>query len=574
MEKIFIKKLALGAITASDVLRILFDNQERLAQQAKKLKPTIERTIIAAFNGLRLAIFKLNDEYKLSAAFASILTVVIEKLSLAVTVAALTAIPFLIRAISISLIPALFKLGEVLTGLTLTNVFTILAVGIAIAVVLIFKNLDELTAKFRRFQAFLSDVGGAILEFRKSIISPFDKNKDVKFAALDKAIDEQIKQSNRLRKEARELEKNAKKTKFFGLSPEEIKKGMDVLKGVYKGGAQTISKAISSLNVGFREGSITVIEYFDQLNKFKIEDLNKQFGKGSVQLDAYNKQLNALQLNQLNRDFNEGDISLKAYRQSLDELKLEDLRNQLDAGTISLMQFNNEALKFSDAFSTRSVLVQGANNYIDSIGTASEETVAAISRSFNALENELVNAFTKGQFSFKAFANSLLADLARIVTRMLILKPLVEGLTSSFGFSGFSGTQLPATGGGGGTLTAANGAAFDTGGIRKFANGGIVGSPTMFGHSGGTGLMGEAGPEAILPLSRNKGKLGVEASVTPVNINIINNSDTEITSTETAGPSGERNIEVVIETKVREGLAKGTYDKQLRSNFGINRKGY
>jgi phage-related minor tail protein len=49
--------------------------------------------------------------------------------------------------------------------------------------------------------------------------------------------------------------------------------------------------------------------------------------------------------------------------------------------------------------------------------------------------------------------------------------------------------------------------------VVPFANGGIVGSPTLFPLSGGrTGLMGEAGPEAIMPLKRGRdGKLGVQA---------------------------------------------------------------
>jgi len=59
----------------------------------------------------------------------------------------------------------------------------------------------------------------------------------------------------------------------------------------------------------------------------------------------------------------------------------------------------------------------------------------------------------------------------------------------------------------------ANGGAFQGGSqIQAFANGGVVGGPTMFPMNGGkTGLMGEAGPEAIMPLKRGaNGKLGVE----------------------------------------------------------------
>ena len=56
----------------------------------------------------------------------------------------------------------------------------------------------------------------------------------------------------------------------------------------------------------------------------------------------------------------------------------------------------------------------------------------------------------------------------------------------------------------------ANGAAFSQGRVTPFATGGIVSSPTTFPMRGGVGLMGEAGPEAIMPLSRGAdGKLGV-----------------------------------------------------------------
>lgn len=64
------------------------------------------------------------------------------------------------------------------------------------------------------------------------------------------------------------------------------------------------------------------------------------------------------------------------------------------------------------------------------------------------------------------------------------------------------------------SLLSANGNAFGTGGVKMFANGGVVNSPTLFGYGGNkTGMMGEAGPEAIMPLKRNsQGRLGVEVS--------------------------------------------------------------
>jgi phage-related minor tail protein len=68
---------------------------------------------------------------------------------------------------------------------------------------------------------------------------------------------------------------------------------------------------------------------------------------------------------------------------------------------------------------------------------------------------------------------------------------------------------------GGGLLSGvfnANGNVFRSGRVAAYAKGGVVTGPTTFPMRGGMGLMGEAGPEAILPLSRGPdGKLGVMA---------------------------------------------------------------
>lgn len=57
-----------------------------------------------------------------------------------------------------------------------------------------------------------------------------------------------------------------------------------------------------------------------------------------------------------------------------------------------------------------------------------------------------------------------------------------------------------------------DGGAFSSGRVAAFARGGVVDGPTQFPMRGGVGLMGEAGPEAIMPLARGAdGKLGVRA---------------------------------------------------------------
>lgn len=74
----------------------------------------------------------------------------------------------------------------------------------------------------------------------------------------------------------------------------------------------------------------------------------------------------------------------------------------------------------------------------------------------------------------------------------------------------------------GGATPFAKGASFSQGRVMPFANGGIIERATYFPMRGGAGLMGEAGPEAIMPLARGAdGKLGVRSATAasrPVNV--------------------------------------------------------
>ena len=94
------------------------------------------------------------------------------------------------------------------------------------------------------------------------------------------------------------------------------------------------------------------------------------------------------------------------------------------------------------------------------------------------------------------------------------LSDVLKGLALSLARMALSAALKPlgaALGGlTGGVLVNATGNAFSGGQVIPFADGGIVNSPTLFAMRGGAGLMGEAGPEAIMPLARGAdGKLGV-----------------------------------------------------------------
>jgi lambda family phage tail tape measure protein len=136
----------------------------------------------------------------------------------------------------------------------------------------------------------------------------------------------------------------------------------------------------------------------------------------------------------------------------------------------------------------------------------------------------------------QSFGRTMVRSFAGAITSGRKFSDVLRSLALSLSRQALSAAIRPlgnALGGLFGNLFgSADGNAFSQGRIKPFANGGIVNSPTLFPMRGATGLMGEAGPEAILPLSRGPdGRLGVQASNRSGDVNITMN----ITSPDVAG---------------------------------------
>jgi len=104
-----------------------------------------------------------------------------------------------------------------------------------------------------------------------------------------------------------------------------------------------------------------------------------------------------------------------------------------------------------------------------------------------------------GTMTVKDAFKSMASDIIKELYKVLVVERMVQSIK---GFLSPSSIPVPS----------ANGNVFSNGSIQAYANGGVVGGPTYFPMAGGkTGLMGEAGPEAIMPLKRGaNGKLGVQ----------------------------------------------------------------
>jgi phage-related minor tail protein len=138
------------------------------------------------------------------------------------------------------------------------------------------------------------------------------------------------------------------------------------------------------------------------------------------------------------------------------------------------------------------------------------ETMVFTGREVNTLANGISGGLSKA-FNGLVFDGMKLSDALKSVATTIVdsvfsiaMKP-VTGALGGLLAQGVSGAM-------GGLMPFANGGAFTQGKVMPFARGGIVSSPAMFPMRGGRGLMGEAGPEAIMPLARGPdGKLGVQA---------------------------------------------------------------
>jgi lambda family phage tail tape measure protein len=179
-----------------------------------------------------------------------------------------------------------------------------------------------------------------------------------------------------------------------------------------------------------------------------------------------------------------------------------------------------------------------------------------------------IQGIEQGKSVFESLGDAALSVLDRITDKLLneVLDAMFQVGSAGAGSGGFNLLSLFGLGGGSafavtpGAGLFANGGAFSDG-IQKFANGGafsnsIVNTPTLFKFAQGTGMMGEAGPEAIMPLKRDSsGRLGVAA---PGGMAANNNQPIQQTNTYNIDARG---AQPGVENQIRAALEE--YDRRV-----------
>ena len=153
----------------------------------------------------------------------------------------------------------------------------------------------------------------------------------------------------------------------------------------------------------------------------------------------------------------------------------------------------------------------GTAAQLDAEMTAIRSTFAATAKDAAALERGMSRGLRKA-FDGVVFDGMKLSDALETVAKSMInatYNSAIQPVTDHFGGMLANGVQHLI----GGLLPFEKGGSFAQGRGMPFANGGVVSGPVSFPMRGGLGLMGEAGPEAIMPLARGAdGKLGVRTA--------------------------------------------------------------
>jgi lambda family phage tail tape measure protein len=300
-------------------------------------------------------------------------------------------------------------------------------------------------------------------------------------------------------------------------------------------------RAANGLGQGDRERTLADQQngIDDRFNQQKLA-LANQYGDGSrgMSLDEYNDKLKALKVTQ--QDLHD------TVRSNYDEMT--KAQGDWSAGASSAWQ-----------------------NYLNSARDVAGQTKSLFTNAFSSMDSAIANFAVTGKLSFSDFTKSIIADLSRIASRQAssaILSSLFGvGVKALSGGSASAGSSQAGYGGDLSSFTPvanAKGGVYDGPGISAYSSS-VVSSPTMFAFANGTGLMGEAGPEAIMPLTRGaNGKLGVQSiggggssgGAPIVYIAIASNGQADVSSNQSGLESFGAEVGKFVESKYKELEAK------------------
>ena len=316
------------------------------------------------------------------------------------------------------------------------------------------------------------------------------------------------------------------------------------------------------------------------------DDLNYRKELGLVTSQEFAKEKANLERGKVARETaqQQAEIDKKIAEKDL----LRDKLAQIDPNDIANPDDIRNYLQMNDVIVAQSAALQATNqqkmNAID-LNERLADRMTGFSKivegGFQSMADALADFARTGKLDFKSLVDSMILDLIRFE-----LRAQMSSLYSGMG--GLGGLLSIFTGGGNQQVSntsfadmpingfEAKGGVYDVG-VKTFAKGGmftnsVVNEPTLFKFAKGTGMMGEAGPEAIMPLKRDSnGNLGVRSGGgSNVDVVVNNYGSEKATTKETTDSRGNRRIEVIVGDMVAGELSRpgSSVQQSLSNNFG------
>lgn len=257
----------------------------------------------------------------------------------------------------------------------------------------------------------------------------------------------------------------------------------------------------------------------------------------------------------LQRQYQSGDISEELYRQELALNKRyldERLRDQEGFYAASDAQRSDWAAGMREGFA----------NWVDTASDYASQSADLVNNTMSGLVGNISDALAGNKVDWEDWSKSVLASMQKIILNAMI----VNSLQSSMGGGGFLGGLFGGSAGGStpsgsynsaasGLQLNAKGGAYASASLSAYSNS-IVRSPTYFAFAKGAGLMGEAGPEAIMPLTRSAdGSLGVR--VTGAQTSPAGSGEINITQHFTISGNGDAALKQAMEEAAARGARDG-----------------
>ena len=153
-------------------------------------------------------------------------------------------------------------------------------------------------------------------------------------------------------------------------------------------------------------------------------------------------------------------------------------------------------------------LQEGFSNWVDNASDYASQAAQLATEGISGMVNNITEMLNGNKVEWRSWASSVLQEISKVLMNAAIvngIKTAANSMSGAGGFIGSIGSWL------GGAVANAKGGVYTSANLSAYSNS-IVDTPTYFAFAKGAGLMGEAGPEAIMPLTRAAdGSLGVRA---------------------------------------------------------------